>query len=1334
MNRAKKIALWTGLALLIAVASSLLAILIFVRTEWLEALAKARIVRGVEDATGGRAQTGNVTIDIFRLTTRIDNFVLRGSEPPGEPPLVKAKRVEMRLEFGALIRGDFRVPLLTVERPEINILVDEAGKSNIPEAAVPAEGTVIESLVDTAIGRLTIRNGVLRYDSRQIPLTLRGENVNGRLDYVPARPGYDGSLTVSALRVDAPQISPLTFDARTDLAIFRDRIQFSGGRLAKSRSLIRFAGRITQLNPFRAAFDLDANLAMADVAQPLNVPLNPQGRVRFTGRLGAGGDPGFLFTGRVYGDDLAARRGTADIGVFRFDSNVRWDPKELVLPNLRLSALGGTLTSRARVIQLNHFVVQGTFRGFSLQELSRRLDVIPRLAWSGDVSGRLFIQGKLRGKTRPALKGNATLNITPAPGPKPIEGLVILGFDQPAGRIDFGNSYLQTAESKLEFSGALGGVLQVSLESRDPEELMPVIAMFTDKPPDRIPITIQNGAVTFQGTVTGPLGNPIVQGAVEIEIFAVGGRQFDHFHSGLVASSRAIALHDIMLTQNQTIVRGELEAGLQDWAVVDASSLAGSFRIEGADVQVLLAETGEQWQVSGTLEANVVLAGTVGNPVVAADVDISQPAIAGQPFDQLTAQLHYEQNTLQITDAEAASNGSSAALQATYTHAPRNWRTGLLHFDLTATGLDLARIQQIQEHAPGLAGRADLQSAGALRVVALKPEELVALNADLTLAAVSMDGRPWGGANLTARTEGGILRLQTAMDFQGAAIQGSGDFQLAGDVPGQGQLQIGRLDFGTLADLLSAARPAAGWPFSGFLTGNVSFRGPLLSPKRMTAEIRLDTVRLMPRDPEVLVAGERAGMTLQNVGPVLLTADRTGIQVQQGRFIGRDTDIVLSGGFAFGTAEPWNLRAVGTVNLVIVQAFQPDLLASGEVVLDMVVRGSLGQPALGGQAKILDASLHHANFATGLSEASGLVLFQRNRAVIDTLTGRVGGGLVEITGLVGVSEGRFLFNLHAEATEVRARHPPEIGTTFDATLSLTGTSDRSLLSGLITVERVVVSPQADLGELVATTARPVVTPAAPNEFLQSVHLDINLETAPNAELISSLAERLHAEADLNIRGTAASPSLLGRVDISEGEIQFFGSTYTIAGGEIGFYNPVRIEPVLNLNVETTARGVVVAITFAGPLDRLQVTYRSDPPLETADIVALLAIGRDPAALDVGIPQTATSAAMLQAGATNLLGQALADPVTSRIQRLFGLSRLNIDPSVGGLGLDTIPQARVTIEQQISRDITLTYSTDLTDAQAQVVRLEWDVSPRWSVVAVRDQNGFFGVDFLVKRAF
>jgi len=307
----------------------------------------------------------------------------------------------------------------------------------------------------------------------------------------------------------------------------------------------------------------------------------------------------------------------------------------------------------------------------------------------------------------------------------------------------------------------------------------------------------------------------------------------------------------------------------------------------------------------------------------------------------------------------------------------------------------------------------------------------------------------------------------------------------------------------------------------------------------------------------------------------------------------------------------------------------------------------------------------------------------------------------------------------------------------DAQLDFTGTSERSMLAGTITIRRASVNVQSDFGTLMARSSEPVRTPATATGFLAGLNYDVQIQTAPDIQFESAVTQGVQFDANLRVRGTAANPALLGRINITEGQLIFFGTKYTINQGSITFANAVKIEPVVNVDLATKARGVDITLTISGPLSKPNVTPRSDPPMQFSEIVSVLTTGLNPAADTAKVGPTAGSSPTQQTTATALLGQVIASPVSGRLQRFFGISKLRIDPSLDAAltnGVQYNPQARLTLEQQVSPDVTFTYITNITTANPQVVSLEWSVSKQWSVVALREENGLFGLDFYFKKRF
>ena len=320
-----------------------------------------------------------------------------------------------------------------------------------------------------------------------------------------------------------------------------------------------------------------------------------------------------------------------------------------------------------------------------------------------------------------------------------------------------------------------------------------------------------------------------------------------------------------------------------------------------------------------------------------------------------------------------------------------------------------------------------------------------------------------------------------------------------------------------------------------------------------------------------------------------------------------------------------------------------------------------------------------------------------------------------------------VLRLQAEAERVRLRHPPGTSSLLNARLNLDGTAQHSVLTGNVVVTRANLSPRSDVASILGFVQESGSTPAT-TRVLHTLHLDVQVTSSPGLRLELAKAHDLEVQVNLRLRGTAARPAVLGRVELLQGEILFAGTRYIVGRSDISFVDPFRIKPEVNLHLQTRAQQFDIFITLNGPLDRLNATYRSEPPLPGSDVQALLITGR----AREGATATQPAQSFSTVGTSALLEQALTAAVGSRIDRLFGAGRVKIAPHVGGP--QTNPGARLTVEQQVTPDVRFTYITNLTSTQQQVIQVEWSINRRWSLNAVRDRNGLFGVDFKWRKQF
>lgn len=736
----------------------------------------------------------------------------------------------------------------------------------------------------------------------------------------------------------------------------------------------------------------------------------------------------------------------------------------------------------------------------------------------------------------------------------------------------------------------------------------------------------------------------------------------------------------------------------------------------------------------GLLSGSASVSGTMDKLSADADLALTRAVIYEEPVDKIQTRLTYSPVAIDLQRLEIAAGPSTIAMSANYTHPENDLMNGQLRFRVADSSVQLGNLKNVQRLRPGLSGSLRMIADGAGTVSKRAGSDaqirLRSLNADVGTNALRVNGNDLGNLKLAAQTKGDTLDFTLNSDLARSAIQGSGRAVLNGDYPLNAQLKFGNITYGGIRPFLAGGSgPPSNW--DALVEGQVQVSGPAMRPEAMKGTLELAQVQVKANTQP---ASGTKSMTIQNQGPVVIALDQSVIRVQSAHLVGPQTDINITGTAPIRGTAPMNLSVNANANLGVIQELSRDIYSSGAVVLQAAVRGTMAKPLVNGRLELKNASLNMIDVPNGISNANGLIVFNGNNATIQQLTAETGGGKLTLAGFVAAPNGVLTYNLRANGKDVRVRYPEGFSIVASTNISLTGNINRSLLSGNVTVESLGFSPRQDFGSMLSRTSAPVESPGAPQGALAGMRLDVRIRTAPSIAFQTSLAQNLQADADLNLRGTLASPGLVGRVNITEGQLVFFGSQYTVNQGTIAFYSPIRIQPILNVDLQTVAKGVTVNLNVSGPIDNMKLTHTSDPPLQFTEVVALLATGKTPTSdPNIVAREPATPPQSLQQmGGSALLSQAVANPVANRLERVFGISRLKIDPTF--TSGSELPQARLTLQQQVTSNITFTYVTNVAQTNSQIVRVEWALNDTWSALATREENGRFGVDFFYKRQF
>ncbi len=1318
MNR--KWLLRMALLLLAFCLSIAVALIFYVRSDGFGQYLERRVIEEVERASGGKAEMRKFRFNGREWKFAVDGFVLHGKEPVGEPPLFQSKSIEADLKILSFLSRRVDLARLRILEPRIRITSDAQGQTNLPEPKIKKlpKRDFIDSLLDLKAGHIEVTGGMLEINDRRVPLDLKARDFAVALRYEGLGPRYVGSAAAKDLSVTIAGFGPVQTRFEAEAALEHGIVRVTKARMESALGSALVSGFAYDLLRPSAEFALNLNVSLQQLSKLVKLPADTGGNALFAGRVALGLDKKFHYElqGLLKGRALSMKQGRFEIRNAALTSGVKLDNQQLLLTRATFYALGGRFLGGARMDHYDRWQVDGKLENFATSQIQM---TDKPLALSAVASGPVHIEGRTR--TQSVDKLVAEVELSPAATGRPLQGLLNVAFD--GTTLEFTNSYLSTPDSEVVFHGTADSKLHIGARTANLDDIQPFLEQ-------KLPFALKGGSIAFDGNLVGSTVDAHISGRVLANNVLYEGRLVERLNADIELNKSQLQARAVTLDQANLHLTGEGEVVLKDWKADRDSNLRASFALRGARIERLLLDAGQNLPIAGLVNASVSVRGSAANPEGEAHVTADNVVAFDEPIERLKGLLKFTPAGVEISDGAALLAKTQVPFTMRYQKTGGDWKSGTLRWKLQGSGVDLASIRNLRNRVKDLAGLATIQTDGEARIVD-SVFQLRYLQGEISSPTLSYRNNVVGNLQLRAATKGSAMGVIGRATFQGARIRLNGEWILEGKAPGEGVVTVAGGSLESLVGVFSTTGKAM--PFQSAVEGEARFKMALLEPASFEADLVLRRIQINPAPTQILRGGAKEqDLVVTNLRPVAIHLTSHDAVIQSAQFAATNTRFDVSGRAGFGDRAAWDLKLAGTLNMAELQILNKDLLATGVAKVDAVIKGALDNPLVNGTLQLNNASLYFGELPTGLDNVNGSVLFDRNRATVQSLTGESGGGKFSLTGFVGFGGPALVYRLQAAASGVRVRYPEGASTAVNANLSLTGTSEDSLLGGSISIARAGFNPRTDFASMLAETARSN-SPTVPvtNEYIRGMQFDLKIESAPNLEFLTSLTRGLRAEVDLHLRGNLARPSLLGNVSFSDGEIALFGNKYTLNRGDVRFFNPTRIEPTFDLEAETRARGITVNVSFSGTPSKINSAYRSDPPLQPSEIIALLAIGRDPN-IGAGLATSQSNTQSTLQGVGSLVGEAVASSLNGRLQKFFGVSRIKIDPQL--TGVENIPQARLTLEQQVSKDITLTYITNLARTQEQIVRIQWDISRQWSAVAIREENGLFGVDFQYRKRF
>ncbi len=1283
--------------------------------------ARRTIVEELEKTTGARVELGNFHFGWRSLRARFDGLTLHGREPAGTPPLFHADQLQVDIRVESFWGRKISMGSVEMSHFSAHVRVERDGSTNIPGPKTPVkqDRPPVQSLFDLKIARLRLEDGEILWNDTRVPLAAEGENFEFAMDYAgdAGSPVYLGRVSWLKFKVAARRYLPFASDLSAKFTLHSDSFSLTQVQWKIPHSEIDAQANLTSFSQPAWDFRYRGQVNFEDIRSILRKPNTPGGHVEFTGSGHYAGRQ-LSVSGLYTAGEISMKYTWFHPGSISTRGSYRADQRSLDVPDLEALVLGGNVTGRLHLdFPAQSFRFESKARGMDLSRIlaaedNPKLPIIP-LHWGSrvDVDATTTWMADFKHVDSRGVSLWTPPSALPS-GQIPTSARFEYHFEMDRKQVELAPSEIMTPSSHITVHGALG-LNDSSLDATFDTEDLSAYDDFINRlrGVDTEPQVI-GGHFHWQGRLTGPLAGPTFAGHLKGTEARYAALYWDEMEGEITYSQDELHLTRGRVRRGRSSAELELSLALDNWNFSPDSEYSMDANLVGADTDDLQKLLGTSYPAHGLLGGQFHGKGTRASPEFSGLFDVTGATAWTWRFDRARGQLTMRSGEVRIANAEVrlpphAPGAPAGLLTGNFLY---HTDTNQVLFDLVGAGIPLEGIERIQTARLPIGGRLNLQLRGQGHLFA--PE----LHATLRLVDLKLGNDVVGSFEGAADSDGHHLSAKIESSMAAGRLSGKVDVTLGGDYPLTGEVTVEQIHFDSF---IVAAMHLTGLTGHSLVDGHFAIAGFGARPETLAVEANLSHITL-----------DYENVKLENVGPVRLTYRQDEVRIEQASLRGPDTDFRVTGFARFAGDRALSLRVDGAVSLQLLAGFVPRLEATGRAQVNATVAGTVPSPRFNGKVHVEGATLRYGDFPAGLSNVAGDFNFDATRMMFENVTAESGGGHLNIGGTAAYGDGPLIYTLNARSDQIRIRYPAGMSWLVGGTLRLSGNTQAATLSGRIVVDRLLMGEGFDIAGLMVSAKEPSSAPGTTSSFLRNLQFDIQADSSPDSR-VEWAGARFQADANLRVRGTWEHPIFLGHIHLLNGEMNFRGNQYTISRGDINFANPFRLDPVLNVEATTTIRQYEVTLDFTGPASRPTLAYRSDPPLPSSDIIALLALG-----------QTGKESAQRSAtgqnsglGASTLLSEAISSQLGGRIERLFGISHFRVGPSIAGLTSQQQNSiASVTIEQQVARGFVITYITDVTTTQYEVIQIEYTINREFSIVALRDENGTFGLDVIRKTRF
>jgi translocation and assembly module TamB len=1293
---------WIALGLVALLVIVIVGGYFYLRTNNFQRFAIRKIVQQADQATGGRTEIGGLDFTLSTLTAHLYNITMRGTEGPGQPPLLHADKLTVQAKIVSALHMQFSLRELIIDHPVVHVQVNREGKNNLPTAP-PSQSSSHTNVFDLAVQHAQISNGEVNYNDKKTPLEadLYDFGTDIHFESLPKR--YVGTLSYNNGHLRYAQYAPLPHDLNLRFNATPDRFELSSLKMNVGSSNVTMRAQLSNYSDPTADGDYHIRIHTSDFAA-MSPSASPAGDVLLSGKLRYHAVPNqpmlqaISVDGTLASELLRAAASGKRVELRNLQGTYRLAGGNLEVPQLSVETFGGRVSATAQMKHLDTTPaseIRASLDNISLRAIQQALgQQVQAAGLAGTLNGKLDAAWKgsvsnVRAHSDLIVRAEARSRSNPSAKEVPVNGSLHVSYDGPRQTVEVRDTAFKIPSATITAQGSINNNsnLQLQVVANDLHQLAALASSLGSS--NTSPPAI-SGSATVNAQVHGSMQRPTISAQLAAEHLQVQGSEWKTAKVSLHADPSAVTIDNASLVNART-GQATLTAriGLRRWAFTPSNPIKAHLQVQQLRLVDLEQMANKQLPVSGDLSANVNLEGSELQPIGSGSAQITNAHAYGEAIQNFAAKFQAANGTINSTLNVSATPG---VMNADLSYTPK---TKAYKIRVEAPSIVLQKLQAVQQKNLQVTGTISMSANGEGTVD--NPQ----LVASLQLPQLQMKEGSISGFKADLQVAQHRAKLNLDTQVSAASIHAQGEMNLTGNYETQATIDTGVVP---LDAILATYAPSVPQGFQGQTQLHATLKGPLKDKSRLEAHLSIPVLQAKYQSVEI-------GITK----PIRADYANSLITLQPAEIRGTDTSLRAEGRIPIGNnrSAP-TLTAQGSVDARIVQIFAPDVHSSGIVALDVRSSGS----AIQGQVKFNNVAMASSSAPLGVEKLNGTLDINNTRVQVAQMTAQVGGGEVTISGGITYKP-TVAFELAMRGNSVRLRYPEGLRSLLDVNLTYTGTTQSSVASGRILIDSLGFTPDFDLASFSDQFSTSGNTPSEPG-FADTIRLALSIQSRSNLNAVSSQIS-IAGQANLQVGGTAANPVITGRTTLNSGELFFRNVRYTLQRGVITFDDPNQTHPVLNVTVTTTIEQYNLSLTLRGPLEKLTTSYVSDPPLATADVINLVARGK-----------TTQEQAASSQSTDSMIASQVAGQLSNSVQKLAGISSLQIDPTLGGSNSN--PSARIAIQQRVSKNLLFSFSTDVSQPGSEIVQGEYHLNKRWSISVQRDQLGGVSVDGRYHRRF